>query len=245
MEENLREFACLGNEDGVRNLLQAGVDVNSQHQMNGWTALHWACKRDHSTIVKLLLAHGAEKNLKTEKGEKAIHLTTNSHIQELLGGNAGGDDSPESREDSLPITPSYLKYPPFPYVKGGQSATWKPQANDIFNSVHSHSHQLSNPNELVLKVRLANAFETDYIEVEFDWSQLTYRHLLETCAKELRINPDAVIKIRKLPNTIIRKDKDVHRLHNFQELELVLERQMARGPDQERKSEVTIQSLVL
>ncbi|XP_077980414.1 ankyrin repeat domain-containing protein 40-like [Glandiceps talaboti] len=231
MEENLREFACLGNEDGVKKLVEMGVNINSQHQMNGWTALHWACKRDHVNLAKYLLEHGADKNVQTQKGEKAVHLTTNQQIQELLGGNAGGDDSPVNREDSLPIMPSYLKYPPFPY-NTDSAGNWKPQmnhVNEMFNSAPPHSSRPVS-NELVLKVRLANALETDYIEVELEYCQLTYKNLLETCAKELRINADAVLKIRKMPNTIVRKDKDVLRLHDFQELELVLERKMAKGP---------------
>ena len=54
--EALREACALGDVDGVASILQRGViDVNDRHAMNGWTALHWASKRGHSTIVDLLL----------------------------------------------------------------------------------------------------------------------------------------------------------------------------------------------
>lgn len=35
-EDFLREASALGDEEGVRKLLEAGVDVNSQHSINGW-----------------------------------------------------------------------------------------------------------------------------------------------------------------------------------------------------------------
>ena len=44
LEEQLRESACYGDVDAMTPLLQSGVNVNSANSMNGWTALHWACK---------------------------------------------------------------------------------------------------------------------------------------------------------------------------------------------------------
>ena len=61
--------------------------------------------------------------------------------------------------------------------------------------------------ELVLKVRIQNpdARENDFVEVELDRRELTYRSLLRVCCRELGISSDHVEKIRKLPNTILRK----------------------------------------
>ena len=54
--EALREACALGDVDAVASILQSGqVDVNNKHAMNGWTALHWATKRGHGTIVDLLI----------------------------------------------------------------------------------------------------------------------------------------------------------------------------------------------
>ena len=36
LEENLREAACFGNLDKVRDLIRIGVNVNAQHDINGW-----------------------------------------------------------------------------------------------------------------------------------------------------------------------------------------------------------------
>ncbi|XP_062308663.1 ankyrin repeat domain-containing protein 40 isoform X3 [Osmerus eperlanus] len=83
-----------------------------------------------------------------------------------------------------------------------------------------------NVQELVLKVRIQNpnARENDFIEVELDRQELTYRALLRVCCRELDLSAEHVEKIRKLPNTMLRKDKDVARLQDFQELEVVLEK---------------------
>ncbi|KFO78445.1 Ankyrin repeat domain-containing protein 40, partial [Cuculus canorus] len=78
--------------------------------------------------------------------------------------------------------------------------------------------------ELVLKVRVQNLRDTDFIEIELDRQELTYEDLLRVSCCELGVKPEQVEKIRKLPNTLVRKDKDVARLQDFQELELVLVR---------------------
>lgn len=61
--------------------------------------------------------------------------------------------------------------------------------------------------ELVLKVRIqnTNVRENDFIEVELDRQELTYRGLLRVCCRELDISAEHVEKIRKLPNTMLRK----------------------------------------
>lgn len=76
--------------------------------------------------------------------------------------------------------------------------------------------------ELVLKVRVANSGDPDFIEVELPQAELTYYTLLRVCCDELGLSASQVVRIRKLPDTMIRKDKDVQRLHNFQEIELVV-----------------------
>lgn len=73
----------------------------------------------------------------------------------------------------------------------------------------------------MLKVRLADSEDLDFIEIELPENELTFAKLVETCCEELNILSNAIAKIRKLPDTILRKDKDVLRLKNFQEIEVV------------------------
>lgn len=72
--------------------------------------------------------------------------------------------------------------------------------------------------ELVLKLRLAYSTDTDFIEVELNKCELTYASLLDLCCTELGLNCKYVERLRKLPNTWLRKDKDVQRLKDFEVL---------------------------
>ena len=47
----------------------------------GWTALHWAAKRNHLNIVNKLLNHGADRSIKTNKGELPAALTSEGVIK--------------------------------------------------------------------------------------------------------------------------------------------------------------------
>lgn len=380
LQERLREASAIGDIDEVRTLVESGVNVNSQNEINGWTCLHWACKRNHKHIVFYLLSCGADKEILTAKDELASQLTSKPEIKRLLGVEV--EEVPEVKEPELPIIPNYLSNPPFMYSKmdnksevilapqviqngseeheedthsdsASSSPTHEPQKSQSLvsdgpappshpaahgqaptgelipvteqngvspNPPSSHNHtvvnctvpmdlsvephlvnhadhphavghngtmcspplaspglasnsgnqvqaqapvtsanptmsrqqsipqQLSygqaggtmpafqpffftstfpvNVQELVLKVRIQNpnARENDFIEVELDRQELTYRSLLRVCCRELDISAEHVEKIRKLPNTMLRKDKDVARLQDFQELEVVLEK---------------------
>ena len=56
---------------------------------------------------------------------------------------------------------------------------------------------------LLVKARVANSGEEDFIEVETDG--LTYTGLLKAICGELEVPVNNVVKIRKLPNVLIRK----------------------------------------
>lgn len=76
--------------------------------------------------------------------------------------------------------------------------------------------------ELVLKVRIQDSRENDFIEIELHRQELSYQSLLQVSCSELGVPPEQVEKMRKLPNTVLRKDKDIQRLQDFQERELLL-----------------------
>ncbi|XP_066056739.1 ankyrin repeat domain-containing protein 40-like isoform X2 [Chamaea fasciata] len=324
LEERLREAAALGDVTEVRRLLGAGANIDSRNEINGWTCLHWACKRNHVQVVSCLLEAGADKQVLTAKGELPAQLTSKPDIRRILGEEQ--TECHGMKDLNLPIVANYLANPPFPNVyteesipgsvaesqnesasissasqnetSPGPSAT---QAESICTPVSCSSETppaldaaarpppvptiaaasacaspgLSyspgcplvtapslglcspgapgqavplqpdtspsgsaptfqpffftgtlpyNVQELVLKVRVQNLRENDFIEIELDRQELTYQDLLRVSCCELGVNPEQVEKIRKLPNTLVRKDKDVARLQDFQELELVLVR---------------------
>ncbi|KAM4797614.1 ankyrin repeat domain-containing protein 40-like [Urocitellus parryii] len=325
-QERLREAAALGDIREVQKLVESRVDVNSQNEVNGWTCLHWACKRNHGQVVLYLLQSGADKEILTTKGEMPVQLTSRREIRKIMGVEEYDNDDdtlPQLKKESeLPFVPNYLANPAFPFIytpraedsaqlqNGGSSTppvspptdgsppllppgeptllgafprdhpslalvqngdvtappailrtpeSTKPgpvcqppvsQTRSLFSSVPSKPPVTLEPQngtytgpepafqpfffftgtfsfnmqELVLKVRIQNPSlrENDFIEIELDRQELTYQELLRVSCCELGVNPDQVEKIRKLPNTLLRKDKDVARLQDFQELELVL-----------------------
>ncbi|XP_057301292.1 ankyrin repeat domain-containing protein 40-like [Hydractinia symbiolongicarpus] len=248
MNEKLREMCCIGEVDTALNLLRSGADINSQNKMNGWTCLHWAAKRGHTALVKILMHNGGDADLKNFKGETAYDIALNKELKEILFNNHEEsstsqicqkevqDLTKEMNNNSVfkPIpsekkfVPNYLSNPVFPY-NGRQNNLFKPQAtNGSFqNDILNESKQLKEigndvDSELVLKVRNAASDEQDFIEIELDKKKLTFDCFMQVCCEELNISKDNVKKIRKLPNTIIRKDKDVSRLKDFQEIELIL-----------------------
>ncbi|KTF86379.1 hypothetical protein cypCar_00038435 [Cyprinus carpio] len=342
LQERLREASAIGDLEEVKTLVESEVNINSQNEINGWTCLHWACKRNHKHIVAYLLNAGADKDILTAKEELAVQLTSKPEIRRLLG--VEEEDMPEVKEPELPIIPNYLSNPPFLFSKmdndnlsiaqrngtnnhaeslESEPATLSPtqeqqlppqhqQPKSLYSDNQSqqelpyipvveqnglpmelssethhtnhceftHPHPIAqngpvcpsggsgqpqvpsasvtrqqsipqqincsqlggsmpafqpffftstfpvNVQELVLKVRIQNSSvrENDFIEVELDRQELTYRALLRVCCRELDISAEHVEKIRKLPNTMLRKDKDVARLQDFQELEVVLEK---------------------
>ena len=73
---------------------------------------------------------------------------------------------------------------------------------------------------MVLKVKLER--DKDFIEVDVpDTTKITYKDLFDTICRELQCCNNGHLKLRKLPNTILRNDKDVKRLTNYQELEII------------------------
>uniref|UniRef100_A0A5F8AAZ6 Ankyrin repeat domain 40 n=1 Tax=Macaca mulatta TaxID=9544 RepID=A0A5F8AAZ6_MACMU len=301
-QERLREAAALGDIREVQKLVESGVDVNSQNEVNGWTCLHWACKRNHGQVVSYLLKSGADKEILTTKGEMPVQLTSRREIRKIMGVEEDDDDDDNlpqlKKESELPFVPNYLANPAFPFIytptaedsapmqNGGPSTppaspptdgsppllppgeppllgafprdhtslalvqngdvsapsailrtpeSTKPVSLEPQNGAYAGPAPAFQPffftgafpfnmQELVLKVRIQNPSlrENDFIEIELDRQELTYQELLRVCCCELGVNPDQVEKIRKLPNTLLRKDKDVARLQDFQELELVL-----------------------
>ena len=73
---------------------------------------------------------------------------------------------------------------------------------------------------LVVKVRVSGSGELDFVEAEV--APPTYSALVSACCEELDLTTSDVAKVRKLPNVLVRKDRDVQRMRDGQELELVL-----------------------
>jgi ankyrin repeat protein len=62
-EDNLVNLAGKGDVNGVRSLLDQGVNVNAKDSALGCTALVYAAQWDKPDVVRLLLARGADINM--------------------------------------------------------------------------------------------------------------------------------------------------------------------------------------
>ena len=51
-------------------------------------------------------------------------------------------------------------------------------------------------------------------------NELSFRNLVEIICDELSVDPKTIVKLRKLPNTKLRRDIEVQRLEDYQELEV-------------------------
>lgn len=235
LNEKLRESCCMGDIEGVYKCLAQGADINSKNKMNGWTSLHWATKRGHTNLADVLLKSNANPLARNSKNETPFDLANSDSMRELLGkhidieSGVNGAFKPIDKLRSEPVNPeadskfvpNYLKHPIFPYV------------NQTSTRNHSFGGALTSPEvlnaskvrleeeeeELVLKVREANCVEIDFIEIELSMTELTFENLKSVCLTELDLQKK-ITKVRKLPNTILRKDKDVRRLKQFQEIEI-------------------------
>lgn len=242
LEERLREVCCIGDKESVQQLVQRGVNINAPNAMNGWTPLHWAAKRGHINIVKYLLQEGVDTTVLTNKGETAAQLSSDAGIKHMLGEEEG--EQLNTGSEALPIVPNYLRNPEFFYAQNasveGRPEKWgraerddsrrgnkdcsfvNNNHEDINSGLNSSSVYAQPGQEIVLKLRIADSEDGDFIEVDFHRSSLTYQNLKTVCCEELGIEAKDIKKIRKLPNTIVRNDRDMKRLQPFQELEVVL-----------------------
>jgi len=245
LEEKLREAACFGDIDGVKELLSRNVNVNAQHDINGWTALHWAAKRNHLNIVNLLCNHGADKNIPTNKGEVAAQLTGEGVIKVLLnamkGGAAGGrSPSPPppkniKKEKELPITPNYISNPVLGYkvdLEEQNMTEITPRFKEKRQKFNNHNGYSLDPSELILKIRQAGTDgDQDFIEIELPRDALTLEYLTVMGCEELGLEPKSIDRVRKMPNTRLRRNKEVERLEDFQEIEFVVRSEVQEVPN--------------
>lgn len=74
----------------------------------------------------------------------------------------------------------------------------------------------------VLRLRVANLPDQDFIEIDYDSNKLNYRDLIETCCQQLGVDKIDIEKIRKLPDVTVRRDEDVERFNKLEYLEVVI-----------------------
>ena len=67
----------------VKKLIQAGGEVNEQNG-SGWTPLHQASGSGHVEVITALLAAGADKTIKNDKGQTPHDVAMNEATKYAL-----------------------------------------------------------------------------------------------------------------------------------------------------------------
>ena len=89
----------------VRELLDAGANVNEQDGANPMTPLHWAAHNDQTAIVDLLLSRGANIEAQTKGGWTPLHYAaaeaSAATVKSLL--RRGADVRARTDDGSTPL----------------------------------------------------------------------------------------------------------------------------------------------
>ena len=177
-----------------------------------------------------MLSNGALANVKNNQGQTPGEVATDSNVRRILGaieenGNINSSSQISARNASK-FVPNYLQNPSAAYRPDNDQAKPSTLLEDppakFENSSNSVEPSSSSP-AVILKVRISRSNDPDFIEVDLPEHLKTMTDLKELLCHELKVNnPDMVERIRKLPNTRLRRDIEVSRLEDYTELELVL-----------------------
>lgn len=217
--EKLLEVCYLGDIQAVKKVLESGTDINFANKLNKWTPLHWAVSQNHVALVKYLTEEGANRNAYNDKCQTPIQLSTSQEIDKILKTtNSPIENNPtrtsqfseELLREKHGFVPNFIQYPRIAYP--GR------QAESPADSIRIHSK------EICIKARIGEV--GDFIEVDIDIERCSFKEFTLILCRELEIDTNAfsVKKIRKLPNTIVRNDRDITRLKEGTEIEFLLSR---------------------
>lgn len=105
--KNLLQAVKTGDVEEVKSLLSLGSDVNARYDA-AMTPLYWAAQEGQTTIVQLLLDHGADVNgSDLLSGWTALHMAAmyghDSVVELLLNGGANIDATANEGETALDL----------------------------------------------------------------------------------------------------------------------------------------------
>ena len=189
-----------------------------------------------SNGVDIRATTGAISRLSLESGVNADCSTVTTPSQTHVHNNGGGG-GPHAPDDVVVSNhgvnarasiqhPQQLHRPTSSLLSPHQHAS-PHQHLPLHQHLPPHQHHLPypgyNPDELVVKVRIEGHPDPDFIEVELPRGPgLDFELLLDILSEELAVPKNLISKVRKRPDTMLRKDRDLMRLRDFEELEIVV-----------------------
>jgi ankyrin repeat protein len=86
-KNELLDAASKGDNSKIKRLLKAGADIEARGKYDGYTALIWAARNNHTETCRLLIKRGANIETKDKEGMSALMWATsfgNTETAELL-----------------------------------------------------------------------------------------------------------------------------------------------------------------
>lgn len=111
-EDNLWGAARTGDLDGIKRYLSEGTDINELSPETNISALSWATMMGEGEVVKLLIEHGADLNVRQEDGGTPLHIAVTlgrAEIAELLI-KKGADVTAKNRGGQTPASGLHISW---------------------------------------------------------------------------------------------------------------------------------------
>jgi len=178
------------------------------------------------------MSNGAKVDIENNEGKTPGQVAADENVRNILGST----ETPVTTTETNYL-PNYLKNPAFCHKvdldiveNGATDQNDQPITTldkDVINEVLKKSSFYQERQEpksklLILKIRIANQTDQDFIEIDVEENQRSFQSLKDLMCQELGVTSDSVERIRKLPDTKLRRDVEVRRLEDYAKLELVL-----------------------
>ena len=175
------------------------------------------------------MSNGADPNIKNKDGKLPVDVATDDKIKSLFGrSNDARVDNGDQVIEVRKFVPNYLEYPPVCY-KVNLNETKPTKTPDLPTKLENETVAPVDKNKIdsgakvkILKIRVADSKDKDFIEIDLPDTKFTFEDLKKVMCEELNILEHLVERVRKLPNTKLRRDVEVVRLKDYEELEIVL-----------------------
>ena len=186
--------------------------------------------------MQLLVENGAKVDVVNNDGKTPGDVAIDPNVKKILNPAALKDDEAVEDANLVPgtnFTPNYLECKPVNY-KVDLKEVRKPnelktvvtngQAQAESNISNSGVHVQTKLPFTILKIRVPD-LDSDFIEIDVPKDQMNFDALTKIICTELSISdPCHIERIRKLPNTRLRRDAEVLRLENYSELDIIIKK---------------------
>ena len=202
----------------VMHLLQSGADASIKTH-KGECPLHLATSSDVQSLLTTVSVDSAAGPSETEPLPIVPNYIKNPVFPyyDVKVDNGSVTAAGVDREHSTsPGGKQRLTEEPCTHLANGRADT---TAESCITEQTSRQSGGNSPNQTGISIKV-RYFKKDEDFIEVDVPSLTYQSLLSSICEELELAPSNVTKIRKLPNVLVRKDRDVCKLKEGQELEI-------------------------